>query len=183
MYLNLYSWSTDSYKTIEEAIDSGALYKINTLTTMEVGIREYDFDAYTELLNALETAHAMAKMLGYSDSVEYAIGTDDNVLFQYIGREWMIVDPIPTRKVHTPSNLRKGDLVWSQYYTRLGVITKVITTGDYSPEKPCYALGDVSDPSKTIVSGVREECTSASAPNVVFRLIKIADGGESLINK
>ena len=73
-----------------------------------------------------------------------------------------------------------GDLVWSEYYNRLGVISKITTNGDYSEDDPGYTLRSPDGLQQDIVCGVRMVSTSSNYPNVTFMLIKLADGFNSI---
>lgn len=102
-YLRLYAFNYDSYKTINEAIESGALYHITCCTTLEVGATPDDLDNNSELLNAIEVAGSMATMLGWKlgdNDVELVVGTDSEILFVGGDDCWIAVDPIKhNRKV------------------------------------------------------------------------------------
>lgn len=80
-------------------------------------------------------------------------------------------------------NFNIGDLVWAEYYNRLGVISKIITDGDYSDDNPGYTLGSPDGLHQDVVCGVREITTSSNYPNVEFKLIKVADGFRSIVQK
>ena len=71
---------------------------------------------------------------------------------------------------------KKGDLLWSQYYSRLGVVSRITTDGDYSVDDPGYVLADVCNPNKEILFGVRE---MTRTPDGIFALIKLQDGYSS----
>ncbi|MFA5697670.1 MAG: hypothetical protein WC888_04540 [Candidatus Izemoplasmatales bacterium] len=77
-----------------------------------------------------------------------------------------------------------GDLVWSEYYTRLGVVCRIITDlpkGGYTEENPGYDLGSVGDPKVRVVCGAHEEMKCATTNGyTIFKLIKIAKGYESV---
>lgn len=85
-------------------------------------------------------------------------------------------------KASTELNL--GDLVWSEYYSKLGVVRRIISDlpeQGYTVEDPGYDLCSVSDTTSVIVHGIRSETrTNYRNRIVIYRLIKLADGNISI---
>lgn len=77
-------------------------------------------------------------------------------------------------------NFFKGDLVWSEYYCRLGVVESICDSRDYSQENVGYNLCDPTNNKNMIAFGVREVLTNADGE---FKLIKLANGYKSTMQE
>lgn len=74
--------------------------------------------------------------------------------------------------------IRIGDLVWSEYYSRLGVVSRIITdVSGYTEAFPGYDLVDPATRTQLVVGGVREHMVIRS--KVHCNLVKLADGYQS----
>lgn len=78
------------------------------------------------------------------------------------------------------SKINIGDLVWTESYSRLGVVSQIITDVDlgYSEADPGYVLVDPLRGKDVIVSGVREHCVYKRGTSIEThcRLVRIANG-------
>ena len=75
--------------------------------------------------------------------------------------------------------IRIGDLVWSEYYSRLGVVSRIITdVSGYTEAFPGYDLVDPATRTQLVVGGVREHMVIDA--EVHCTLVKLADGYESV---
>lgn len=78
------------------------------------------------------------------------------------------------------SKINIGDLVWSESYSRLGVVSKILTDADlgYSETDPAYVLVDPVRGRDIVVSGVREHSVYKRGTSVEThcRLVRLANG-------
>jgi len=77
------------------------------------------------------------------------------------------------------AQINEGDLVWSECYGRLGVVSKILTdVSGYSKETPGFVLVDPVHPvDGVVVSGVREHTVFRDGTHC--KLVKLADGYKS----
>lgn len=78
------------------------------------------------------------------------------------------------------SKINVGDLVWSEYYSRLGVVSRIITDPafGYSEESPGYDLVDPVHGKDAIVGGEREHGVfeRGTSNETHCHLVKLANG-------